>query len=64
MSADLAERLASLFPQPTRDSLKEAYFTLAELHEEHRNEIRSRLGLTWKISEDGVRRVKSIISEI
>ncbi len=64
MPSDLAGRFASLFPQPTRDSLKKAYANLVELHEEQRREISSRFGLTWKISEDGVSRVKNIISEI
>ncbi|MYC14277.1 MAG: nucleotidyltransferase domain-containing protein [Gemmatimonadetes bacterium] len=64
MPSHLTRRFATLFPQPTRNSLKKAYYNLAELHEEQRREIGSRLGLTWKISEYGICRVKDMIGEI
>ena len=64
MPSHLAVRFATLFPQPTRNSLKKAYYNLAELHEEQRREIGLQLGLTWKISEYGVCKVKDMIGEI
>ena len=64
MPSHLAVRFATLFPQPTRNSLKKAYYNLAELHEEQRREIGLQLGLTWKISEYGLCKVKDMIGEI
>ena len=57
-------QLPSLFPQPTRDSLKGALGNLADLHQEQRGEIGSRLGLTWRVGEESIRRVREIIRDI